>query len=60
MAKLLDPRARSHKCATQCCENRAEVYFERGGVGSYYCVPCYLKMPSVAASAALEPPHEAP
>lgn len=60
-AELLPPRARTHKCATRCCENRAEIYFECGGVGSYYCVQCYLKIEAIPDNrAALEPPHEAP
>lgn len=35
-------------CATEGCDRPATVRFERGGVGSEYCYPCYLKVQALA------------
>lgn len=35
-------------CATEGCDRPATVRFERGGVGSYYCCPCYFKVQALA------------
>lgn len=44
-------------CATEGCENTADIHFERGGVGSDYCGPCYLKVQAIPFS--LAAPQEA-
>ena len=35
------------ECATEGCENAASVRIERGGVGSDYCGPCYLRVQAI-------------
>lgn len=45
------PESRLRECATEGCNRPATVRFERGGVGSEYCYPCYLKMQALAQGA---------
>ena len=35
-------------CATEGCANPATVHFERGGIGSWHCQPCYTKIQALA------------
>lgn len=37
-------------CATEGCGRRAFFWFERGGIGSYYCHDCYMRIQSLPAS----------
>lgn len=34
-------------CATEGCDSPADTHFIRGGVGSYYCASCYLKVQAI-------------
>lgn len=43
-ARSFRDRQKAGECATEGCNSLATVYFERGGVGSRYCQPCYLKI----------------
>lgn len=50
----------TEECATYWCESEATVRFEYGGIGSWYCMDCYLrvqrlpKYPASTGRAALE------
>lgn len=35
------------ECATEGCGAPASTHFVRGGVGSYYCASCYLKIQAI-------------
>lgn len=37
-------------CATEGCGHKATVHFERGGIGSYYCHDCYVRIQALPAS----------
>lgn len=39
-----------HTCATEGCDHKATIHFERGGIGSYYCHDCYMRIQSLPAS----------
>ena len=63
LAATSEPVAATH-CVTEGCEHMATVHFERGGVGSWFCQPCYLKVQALrttppAAPAALDVEIEA-
>lgn len=45
------PESRLRECATEDCNRPATVRFERGGIGSEYCHPCYLKGQALAQGA---------
>lgn len=49
---LAEPVA-TRECATEGCGASAGVYFERGGVGSYYCGSCYLRVQAIPHNPAL-------
>jgi hypothetical protein len=38
------------ECATEGCNKQATVHFERGGIGSYYCHDCYMRIQALPAS----------
>lgn len=38
------------ECATEGCNKPATVHFERGGVGSYYCHDCYMRIQALPAA----------
>lgn len=40
---LLEPHIK-WECASEGCDKPATVHFERGGVGSYYCRECYMRI----------------
>ena len=38
------------ECATEGCNKPATVHFERGGIGSYYCHECYMRIQALPAA----------
>lgn len=42
-------------CATEGCDSPADTHFIRGGVGSYYCASCYLKVQAIPHHSAAAP-----
>ena len=42
-------------CATEGCDSPADTHFIRGGVGSYYCASCYLKVQAIPHHPAAAP-----
>jgi len=38
------------ECATEGCGKRATVRFERSGVGTHYCVGCYMRVQALPTS----------
>lgn len=45
----LDQRvSQTNECATDKCDEWPEYRFEQGGVGSYYCEGCALKILALA------------
>lgn len=42
-------------CATEGCDSPADTHFVRGGVGSYYCASCYLKVQAIPHHPAAAP-----
>lgn len=49
----LAPAARRYRgCATMGCTGRGAVFFDRGGVGSWFCGDCYSRLPLDGATSA--------
>jgi hypothetical protein len=44
-----EDRAFGRECATEGCNRPSTVHFVRGGIGSDYCGPCYLRVQAAIA-----------
>jgi len=44
----------AQECATEGCGKPATVHFIRGGIGSYYCYDCYMRVQARAALASVK------
>lgn len=57
-APELAPAARPYRgCATHGCTARGMVFFDRGGVGSWFCGECYSRLPLDGAPKAPDTAH---
>jgi hypothetical protein len=46
---LLEPHVK-WECASEGCGKPAKMHFVRGGVGSYYCLSCYMAIQALPAT----------